>query len=116
MLHQQHVILTPEIWQEEITMAQKIYVGNMSYGTTEDTLSQIFSEYGEVLSVAIIKDRYTDQSKGFGFVEMADEAAAEQAIQTLNGSELDGRRVRVNPAEDKPRRQRPRQFNRDDRY
>jgi RNA recognition motif-containing protein len=89
-------------------MSQKIYVGNLSYGTTEDTLSSTFSQYGEVLSSVIIKDRYTEQSKGFGFVEMTDADAANAAIATLNGKDIDGRRVRVNIAEDKPRNSRPR--------
>ncbi len=86
----------------------------MNYATTEDTLSSLFSQYGEVLSAAVIKDRYTDQSKGFGFVEMSDAQAADAAIATLNGKEVDGRRIRVNIAEDKPRNQRPRNnFSRD---
>ena len=84
-------------------MSKKIYVGNLNYSTTEDTLQGQFASYGDVLSVAIIKDRYTQQSKGFGFVEMADDAAAERAIGELNGREIDGRKVRVNEAEDKPR-------------
>lgn len=84
-------------------MSKKIYVGNLNYSTTEDTLRAQFSGFGEVLSVTVIKDRYTQQSKGFGFVEMADDAAAEQAIGGLNGREIDGRKVRVNEAEDKPR-------------
>lgn len=84
-------------------MSKKMYVGNLNYSTTEDTLQGLFTAYGEVLSVAIIKDRYTQQSKGFGFVEMADDVAAEKAIGELNGKEVDGRKVRVNEAEDKPR-------------
>ncbi|HOS30585.1 MAG TPA: RNA-binding protein, partial [Treponemataceae bacterium] len=58
-------------------MAQKIYVGNMNYATTEETLSSLFSQYGEVVSAVVIKDRYTEQSKGFGFIEMSDAQAAE---------------------------------------
>jgi RNA recognition motif-containing protein len=86
-----------------IQMSQKIYVGNLNYATTEDTLASLFSQYGEVLSSVVIKDRYTEQSKGFGFIEMADNQAAEAAIATLNGKEVDGRRIRVNVAEEKPR-------------
>ena len=89
-------------------MAQKIYVGNMNYATTEDSLKNAFSQYGEVVSAVVIKDRYTEQSKGFGFVEMADDAAAEAAIAGLNGTEFEGRRIRVNQAEDRPRNPRPR--------
>ncbi|HOC29831.1 MAG TPA: RNA-binding protein [Treponemataceae bacterium] len=101
-------------------MSQKIYVGNMNYQTTEQALSNLFSQYGEVVSSSIIKDRYTQQSKGFGFVEMADAQAAEAAIATLNNQEFEGRRLRVNVAENKPRESRPR-FNNDrggynDRY
>lgn len=85
-------------------MAKKIYVGNLSYSTTEETLRNQFSQFGEVVSVAIIMDKMTNRSKGFGFVEMADEAAAANAISTLNQKEIDGRKVRVNEAEDrKPR-------------
>ena len=92
-------------------MSQKIYVGNMSYATTEAALTNLFGQYGEVVSSIIIKDRYTQQSKGFGFVEMADEQAAEAAIATLNNQEFEGRRLRVNVAENKPRDARPRYNN-----
>ncbi len=88
-------------------MSKKIYVGNLNYGTTEETLSNIFAQYGEVVSAVVIKDRFTEQSKGFGFIEMADDQAADAAITTINGSEIEGRRVRVNEAEDKPRQSRP---------
>lgn len=99
-------------------MASKIYVGNMNYATTAETLTSLFSQYGEVVSATVIKDRFTEQSKGFGFVEMSDEAAAEAAIAALNGKELEGRRVRVNVAEERPPRgDRPRRdFNRDGGY
>lgn len=98
-------------------MAQKIYVGNMNYATTEDTLKATFSQFGEVVSAVVIKDRFTEQSKGFGFVEMENEDAANAAIAELNGKEIEGRRVRVSIAEEKPRNNngfRPRRnFNRD---
>ncbi|HOT62928.1 MAG TPA: RNA-binding protein, partial [Treponemataceae bacterium] len=70
--------------------------------------TNLFSQYGEVVSSTIIKDRYTQQSKGFGFIEMADAQAAEAAIATLNNQEFEGRRLRVNVAENKPRDSRPR--------
>ncbi|HHU35762.1 MAG TPA: RNA-binding protein [Treponema sp.] len=89
-------------------MSQKIYVGNMNYATTEVALTNLFGQYGEVVSSTIIKDRYTQQSKGFGFIEMADTQAAEAAIATLNNQEFEGRRLRVNVAENKPRDSRPR--------
>lgn len=94
-------------------MAKKIYIGNLNYATTDDSLKSTFEQYGEVLSAVIIKDRDTAQSKGFGFVELADDAAADRAIEELNGKELDGRRVRVNFAEERPQSDRPRRsFNR----
>jgi RNA recognition motif-containing protein len=83
----------------------------MIYATTEAALTNLFGQYGEVVSSIIIKDRYTQQSKGFGFVEMADEQAAEAAIATLNNQEFEGRRLRVNVAENKPRDARPRYNN-----
>ncbi len=90
-------------------MPKKIYVGNLNYASTEDQLEKLFSQYGTVLSVNIVTDRYTDQSKGFGFIEMEDEEAADAAISALNNTELDGRNLRVNVALDrKPRRDNPR--------
>ena len=75
-----------------------IYAGNLNYTLTEEALEKVFTEYGEVTSVKIIRDKYTDQSKGFGFIEMADDAAAQKAIDELNGSEVNGRELRVNQA------------------
>jgi RNA recognition motif-containing protein len=84
-------------------MAKKIYVGNMNYNTSEDTLRQLFAQYGEVVSVNVITDRYTGRAKGFGFVEMASEDAARAAMTALNGRDVDGRQLKVNEANDKPR-------------
>ncbi len=84
-----------------------IYVGNLSYEVTEDEVRDIFSPYGEISSLSIIKDKYSGQSKGFGFVEMPNQAEAEEAIKTLNESDLKGRNIKVNqakPKEDRPRR------------
>lgn len=75
-----------------------IYAGNLNYSLSEEELEKVFAEYGEVTSVKIIRDKYTDQSKGFGFIEMADDAAAQKAIDELNGSEVKGRELRVNQA------------------
>jgi len=86
-----------------------IYVGNISWQLTEEDLSAAFAEYGTVDSAKIITDRETGRSKGFGFVEMSDQGAAEKAIEELNGKELDGRAIKVNeskPREDRPRRPR----------
>jgi cold-inducible RNA-binding protein len=82
-------------------MAKKLYVGNLSYGTTEAALSEVFGEVGEVSSVNLIVDRQSGRSKGFAFVEMVEESAAQAAISQLNGTELDGREINV--AEARPR-------------
>ena len=84
-------------------MTKKLYVGNLSYDTTEATLHDLFAAIGEVTSVALITDRATGRSKGFAFVEMADDAAAQTAINELNEKEVDGRAIRV--AEARPQRQ-----------
>ena len=87
-----------------------IYVGNLPYNLTDDDLSAAFSEFGEVSSVNIIMDKMSGQSKGFGFVEMPDDSAAEEAIEALNESALNGRNIKVNQArprgERSPRRPR----------
>lgn len=84
-------------------MAKKIYVGNMSYGTTDKSLGDLFSQYGEVVSATVIIDRATGQSKGFGFVEMGTDEEAAAAIAATNEMEFEGRKLRVNEALDKPR-------------
>lgn len=81
-----------------------IYVGNLPYSTSEDSLSELFGNYGSVSRVKIISDFATGRSKGFGFVTMEQSEEAEAAIAALNGSELDGRALRVNAAEDRPPR------------
>jgi len=82
-------------------MAKKIYVGNLSFQTTDTDLNQMFSEVGQVESVQIITDRDTGRSKGFGFVEMSDDAAAAKAIERFNGKEVNGRALTVNEARPK---------------
>ena len=79
-------------------MAKKLYVGGISYSTTTDGLRDAFAQIGEVLKADIIMDRMTGRSKGFGFVEMANDADAEAAIAKWNGQELDGRKLTVNEA------------------
>lgn len=81
-----------------------IYVGNLDWQTTEDELREAFAAYGDVTSVSIIKDKQTNQSRGFGFVEMASPSEAQAAIGGLNERELNGRALTVNPA--KPREER----------
>ena len=75
-----------------------IYVGNLSYSVTEDDLRQSFEAFGQVASVSIIKDKFSNQSKGFGFVEMPSQEEAQAAISGMNGKELKGRAMNVNEA------------------
>jgi RNA recognition motif-containing protein len=86
-------------------MAKKLYVGNLSYSTEEANIRKLFEAHGEVVSINLITDKYTGQSKGFGFVEMATDEAAKAAMSALNGQQIDGRAIRVNEAFDKPRRE-----------
>lgn len=79
-------------------MGKKIYVGNLPFSTTSESLSKVFSRFGMVASSKIITDRETGRSKGFGFVEMTDADAAASAISQLHGSELEGRSLTVNEA------------------
>lgn len=85
-------------------MGKKVYVGNLNYDTTEDRLRELFAAHGEVVSVNVVTDRYSGQSRGFAFVEMATDGAAEAAISALNGQVVDGRQLKVNEA--RPRRPR----------
>jgi cold-inducible RNA-binding protein len=85
-------------------MNKRLYVGNLSYQTTEPALSDLFGAVGQVVSVDLITDRMTGRSKGFAFVEMVEESAAQQAIDQLNGKVVDGRDIKV--AEARPRRAR----------
>jgi RNA recognition motif-containing protein len=80
----------------------KIYVGNLPFSATEDSVRTLFAQYGTVESVTLINDRETGRPRGFGFVEMARGDAA-RAIQSLNGQDMGGRPLKVNEAQDKPR-------------
>ena len=82
-------------------MSTRIYLGNLSFSTTEETLSSLFAPFGGSESVSIVKDKLTGASKGFGFAELPDSAQSEKAIAVLNGKEIDGRKIRVSLAVDK---------------
>jgi RNA recognition motif-containing protein len=81
---------------------KKIYVGNLPFSATEDQVRDLFSKHGTVQSVALINDRETGRPRGFGFVEI-DDAGLDAALKALNGYEMDGRALKVNEAQDKPR-------------
>ncbi|HRH47658.1 MAG TPA: RNA-binding protein [Panacibacter sp.] len=84
-----------------------IYVSNLSFAVQDEDLRGFFTEYGEVTSAKVIMDKFTNRSRGFGFVEMSDKAAAEKAIKELDGATVDGRAIKVNearPKEDRPAR------------
>ena len=88
-------------------MAKKLYVGGLSYDTSEDSLKEAFAKAGTVESAVIITDKMSGRSKGFGFVEMSSEEEAQKAIEMWNGKEFDGRNLTVNearPMEERPRR------------
>ena len=85
----------------------KLYVGNLSYSVTDDSLAELFAGFGEVTEAKVIADKFSGRSKGFGFVTMADEKAAEKAIAEMNGKDVDGRQIVVNmsrPKEPRPNR------------
>ena len=87
-------------------MTKKVYIGNMNFDTTEDSLRGLFAAHGEVVSVNVVTDRYSGRPRGFGFVEMATDEAAAAAIAALNGQEVDGRQLNV--AEARPPKPRDR--------
>ncbi|AHF04578.1 RNA-binding protein [Marichromatium gracile] len=84
----------------------RIYVGNLPYSVTDDELRDIFSGFGELASAEVIKDKFSGQSKGFGFVDMPNNSEADTAIKALNESDMKGRKLTVNEA--RPRAERPR--------
>ena len=91
-------------------MAKRLFIGGISFSTTSSQLEDIFSKIGKVISCEVIKDRDTGQSKGFGFIEMENDKEADEAIEKLNDTELEGKKIVVNVA--KPRAERPRFDNR----
>lgn len=88
-----------------------IFVGNLSYQSTEDSVRTLFEQYGEVSDVRIVKDRETGRSRGFGFVEMASDNEARSAIQSIDGSDLDGRTLNVSEARPREESRPPRRNN-----
>ena len=84
-------------------MGKKLFVGGLSFNTTDDGLREGFARFGEITEAKVITDRDTGRSRGFGFVTYTEEAAAQKAIAELNGTEFDGRNIKVNEAEEKPR-------------
>ncbi|MSR65143.1 MAG: RNA-binding protein [Verrucomicrobiae bacterium] len=87
-------------------MSNKLYVGNLSFETTENSLTDLFAQAGKVTSTNMIQDKFTGKSRGFAFVEMSSSEEANKAIETFNGKDLDGRALTVNiarPKEDRPR-------------
>jgi cold-inducible RNA-binding protein len=85
-------------------MSKKLFVGGLSWGTTDDGLHSAFSQFGEIVEAKVITDRETGRSRGFGFVTFANDEGATKAIAEMDGTELDGRTIKVNEAEDKPAR------------
>jgi len=81
-------------------MGKKLYVGNLSFNTTDQELEEMFTEYGKVISATVIKDQYTNKSKGFGFVEFDQEADAKKAKDAVDGKEFNGRSLRVDEAKE----------------
>ena len=89
-------------------MSKKLFVGNLNYATTDGELNELFGQYGQIEEAVVIIDRMSGRSKGFGFVTMADDAAADQAVEALNGQDVGGRALTVNEA--RPREERPRRY------
>jgi RNA recognition motif-containing protein len=84
-------------------MSKKLFVGSLSWGTNDDTLREAFAVHGEIVEAVVITDRDTGRSRGFGFVTFEEDEAADKAIEALNGTELDGRTIRVDVAQAKER-------------
>ena len=89
-------------------MSKNLYVGGLPYSVADEKLHELFSAYGTVEAARVITDKYTGQSRGFGFVEMSSSNEAQEAIQALNGSQLDGRKLVVNEARPQEKRSEPR--------
>ncbi|MEY3186935.1 MAG: hypothetical protein RL675_759 [Bacteroidota bacterium] len=95
----------PHVFLNKHVFEMNIYVSNLSFNVQDEDLKEFFAEYGEVTSAKVITDKFTGRSRGFGFVEMSDDAAAQKAIQELDGATVEGRAIKVSEA--KPREARP---------
>lgn len=89
-----------------------IYLGNLSFSTTEDTLKDLFVAFGEVESINVVKDRFSGRPKGFGFIEMPSNSEADQAIKALNGNRIDGQNIVVRPADSGGKKKKKKSFRR----
>jgi RNA recognition motif-containing protein len=100
----------PQVFFIQLNFQMNIYVSNLSFAVQDEDLREFFAEYGEVSSAKVIKDKYTNRSKGFGFVEMPDDTAAQKAISELDGGVVEGRAIKVmvaRPKEERPNNSRP---------
>lgn len=95
---------------EGVLWSMNIFVGNLSFTTTDDSLNRAFAQYGRVDSARVVLDRDTQRSRGFGFVEMPNEDEAKNAVKSLDGTDLDGRSLRVNEARPRENRRPPRRY------
>ncbi len=93
-------------------ICMNIYIGNLSYNTTEDNLKSLFAEFGNVESVKLIKDRSSGRPKGVGFIEMPSNAEADQAIKALNGNRIEGNNIKVKPADPGGKKRKKKTFRR----
>jgi heterogeneous nuclear ribonucleoprotein A1/A3 len=98
-----HRFIAHELSDREREMGKKVFVGGLSWNTNDETLRQVFERFGHVDEAKVVQDRDTGRSRGFGFVTFGDDQSAQNAISGMDGKELDGRTVKVNEAEDKPR-------------
>ncbi|KAG0003796.1 hypothetical protein BGZ80_001441 [Entomortierella chlamydospora] len=92
------VLRIPVVGCTPFVLSSKVFVGGLSWGTTEDSLRREFEKHGSVIDASVVKDRETGRSRGFGFVTFADEVGADNAIQVLNDTEFEGRRIKVDRA------------------
>jgi RNA recognition motif-containing protein len=100
-----------QLWRRKV-FTMNIYIGNLSHGTTENSLKALFGEYGEIESVKVIKDRFSGRPKGYGFIEMPSNSEADQAIKALNGKRIEGNNIKVKPADSGGKRRKKKSYRR----